>query len=138
MTEWKLEDDALRVSTVINEGARGDQALADIRGGLLRGLSLEFSKLTDRWAEGRRRIIERMQVHRVSLVDDGAYAQSTVARCQGCGDTEALRGLLTEALARSEGECSCGKRAKPEPVVARALLDAARWRVLGMPPWRSL
>ena len=134
LTTWKLEDDALRMSTEINEGARGDQALADIRGGLLRGLSLEFSKLTDRWAEGRRRIIERMQVHRVSLVDDAAYSKSTVARCAGCGDTEALRDLLTEALAHSEGECPCGKRTaepEPEPVVARALPDAALyWRAL--------
>ena len=126
LTEWKLEDDALRVSTVINEGARGDQTLADIRGGLLRGWSLEFSKIKDRWAEGRRRIIESMQVHRVSLVDDGAYAQSVVARCHGCEDTEALRDLLTNALASSENECTC-KTAKRSAVVelAPAVIETA-------------
>ena len=136
LATWKLDDDALRVSTVVNEGARGDQALADIRGGLLRGWSLEFSTKKQSWAgdeggEGKRRTIERMQVHRVSLVDDGAYRQSVVARCKGCEDSEALRDLLSEALARTEIEttCSCGgKRAAPEPPAVEArVTDTARY-----------
>ena len=133
---WKLDDDALRVSTTVNEGARGDQTLADIRGNLIRGWSLEFSTREQSWTgdehgDGRRRTIESMQVHRVSLVDDGAYAKSVVARCKGCEDSEALRDLLTAALARSESDaCSCGKAKRadeaPAPVEA-AVLDHARY-----------
>ena len=130
LAEWKLDDDALRVSTTVNEGARGDQTLADIRGGLLRGWSLEFSTTKDDWNEGKR-TIEGLQVHRVSLVDDGAYPKSVVARCKGCEDTEALRDLITATLADSEHECSCGKAKRaddPAPAPAPApALDTARY-----------
>ena len=56
---------------------RADQALADVRAGLLRGLSAEFVALRERF-EGDLRVVERAKLVRLSLVDSPAYSSAMV------------------------------------------------------------
>ena len=81
--EWQDDDDALRFRTELSDGARQDQALQDVRAGLLRGASLEFMPEKERLLEtdkekGPLYEIMRAKVIRLSLVDDGAYPQSSI------------------------------------------------------------
>ena len=56
---------------------RADQLLADVRNGLMRGLSVEQHVLRDRY-DGSLRVIEKAILVRLSVVDIGAYPQSVV------------------------------------------------------------
>ena len=67
----------LRVAAELPAGARQDQALADVRSGLLRGLSVEFVALQERF-EDNVRVIVRAVVNGVSVVDSPAYPQSVI------------------------------------------------------------
>ena len=83
LLEWQDDDDAMRFRAEIAAGPRGDQALQDVRSGLLRGASLEFRPSKERLLEkdeGKGPLFEIMeaQVIRLSLVDDGAYPQSAI------------------------------------------------------------
>ena len=83
LLEWQDDDDALRFRTALSDGARQDQALQDVRAGLLRGASLEFMPEKERLLEtdkekGPLYEIMRAKVIRLSLVDDGAYPQSSL------------------------------------------------------------
>ena len=51
LLEWEDDDDALRFRTELSDGARQDQALQDVRAGLLRGASLEFMPEKERLLE---------------------------------------------------------------------------------------
>ena len=81
--EFVEDDDALRFRCELTEGARQNQVLADVDSGLLRGASLEFIPKrellisTDDKKGDLYEILEA-QVLRLSLVDDGAYPQSTI------------------------------------------------------------
>ena len=76
--------DALRFRTELSDGARQDQALQDVRSGLLSGASLEFmpekeAALGNRQGEGSAlRDHEGEGDTALSLVDDGAYPQSSI------------------------------------------------------------
>ena len=83
LLEWQDDDDALRFRTKLSDGARQDQALQDVRSGLLRGASLEFMPEKERLLEtdtekGPLYEIVKAKVMRLSLVDDGAYPQSSI------------------------------------------------------------
>ena len=83
LLEWQDDDDAMRFRAEIAAGPRGDQALQDVRSGLLRGASLEFRPSKERLLEkdekkGPLFEIMEAQVIRLSLVDDGAYPQSAI------------------------------------------------------------
>ena len=83
LLEWQEDDDALRFRTELSEGARQDQALQDVRAGLLRGASLEFMPEKEKLLEtdtekGPLYEIVKAKVMRLSLVDDGAYPQSSI------------------------------------------------------------
>lgn len=75
----ELRDSAEALSMVaeLPDTPRADEALADVRAGLLRGLSLEFVARRER-IEGDVRIIERAHLSRLSLVDSPAYPRSVV------------------------------------------------------------
>ena len=92
LLEYEDGDDALRISSDIATGPRGDQALADIRAGLLRGLSIEFMPRNDVVDSKKKEIeITDAELFRVSLVDDPAYPKSKLKRAAcGCGTREAL------------------------------------------------
>ena len=83
LLRWHDDEDALRWSADITSGPRQDQAILDVRNGLLRGASIEFKRQKDRIVSmdaEKGPLIEIMKgsVVRVSLVDDGAYPQSSI------------------------------------------------------------
>ena len=82
LLEWQEDDDALRFRAELSKGPRQDQALMDVRAGLVRGASLEFKPTKERLletdaAKGPLFEITEASVVRLSLVDDGAYPQSS-------------------------------------------------------------
>ena len=89
LLEWDDGSDALRFSSVLTEGARQDQALADVHGKLVRGASLEF--VIDKFEDdipSKTSEITGAHVIRLSLVDDGAYPKSKIKaakRADDCG-----------------------------------------------------
>ena len=89
------DGDALRFRADLPEGRDQDQALGNVRAGLVRGASLEMtvSKQSSSKRCLRRAAAVRdleAQVLRLSLVDDGAYSQAAdqAARAAG-GDCSA-------------------------------------------------
>ena len=68
---------ALTMRATLPAGPRQDQALADIRSGILRGLSAQMVVDRDRY-EGDLRIITAGRLVRFSVVDSGAYPKSIV------------------------------------------------------------
>ena len=89
LLEWEDSADALRFRSVLTEGGRQDQALADVRGKLVRGASLEF--VIDKYEDdiqNKTSEITGAHVIRLSLVDDGAYPKSKIKaskRAAACG-----------------------------------------------------
>lgn len=83
---------ALEMRAELPDTPRATQALADVRAGLLRGLSVEFVALRERY-QGALRIIERARLIGISIVDDPAYPASTVEAREARLDGEALGGL---------------------------------------------
>ena len=100
----KFEDspEELRFRSELTEGMRQDQALADIRSGLLRGASMEFVPMNDTIDSKAKTIeITEARVLRLSLVDDGAYPKSKIkarTESQPCGCAK-RRGELDKYLA---------------------------------------
>ena len=76
----KLRDSAerLRIEATLPETRDADDVLALVKAGVLRGLSLEFNAVRERWA-GDLRIISRATLRAVGVVDRPAYPDSTVA-----------------------------------------------------------
>ena len=69
--------DRLAMRAELPATPRADQALADVREGLLTGLSVEMVVREEEWA-GDLRIIRRADLVRLSLVDVPAYGRSEV------------------------------------------------------------
>ena len=91
LLEWDDRSDALGFRSVLTEGDRQDQALADVRGKLVRAASLEF--VIDKFEDdipNRTSEITAARVIRLSLVDDGAYPKSKIkaAKRADCGCKE--------------------------------------------------
>ena len=104
LMEWEDGSDALRFSSALTEGARQDQALADVRGKLVRGASLEF--VIDKFEDdipNKTSEITRARVIRLSLVDDGAYPKSKIKAAKradcGCKDKRLSQDELIDAIA---------------------------------------
>ena len=102
LPEWDEADDALRVSFVLPPGARQDQALADARAGLIRGLSIEFVPdrvSVERQPDGRDRVsISTASLLGVAMVDAPAY-KSSVYKVRYAG-AEIVRASRTYGAAR--------------------------------------
>lgn len=78
-------DDALRFRAELIDTQEGRDALKMVKGGLLRGASIEFLPVSER-VEDRVRVISRADLFAVSLVDSPAYPQSHIeARNTGKG-----------------------------------------------------
>ena len=69
--------DALHVEAMLPETRAADEALAEVRAGLLRGFSVEFRAIQER-LQGRLRIIQRAKLVDLALVDRPAYQGATV------------------------------------------------------------
>lgn len=69
--------DALRMAATLPETREADDALAAVRAGLLRGLSLEFRAVRAPFVDGLR-TIRKATLRAFGLVDTPAYAGSTV------------------------------------------------------------
>jgi len=68
---------ALEMRATLPPTPRADQALADVRAGILRGLSVEMIVRRETWEAGVR-VIHDAQIVRIALVDDPAYPRSEV------------------------------------------------------------
>ena len=67
----------MRFEAVLPNTADADDALEMVRTKVFRGASVSFHAIDDRW-DGKRREIRQAHLARIGLVDDPAYAQSTV------------------------------------------------------------
>ena len=82
--EWQEHEDYLGFRAQLTEGSSlADEALVRVEGGTLRGASLEFMPEKEKLLEtdtekGPLYEIVKAQVVRLSLVDDGAYPQSSI------------------------------------------------------------
>lgn len=87
--------EAITFRATLPNTPRADQALADVRAGLLRGSSIEFQSQRERM-EGRTRVISRAMLDsRIALVDTPSYPGSAVeARAQGDGDPRPLQPFI--------------------------------------------
>ena len=115
---WEPGERELRFRIDVAEGARGDQTLADIRSGLLRGASLEFRVPRDgdrlaRRAESEiyRRTIRRAIAYRIGVVDAGAYPQSRLDRRMerrflAAAEEEAREAPATDCGCRPDGDAA--------------------------------
>ena len=74
-----------------------DDALTLVRAGVLRGLSIEFEALRERW-DAAVRVVERARLYAVGLVDRPAYPQSAVSARQSPQGAR-IRGSLTYGAA---------------------------------------
>ena len=74
-----LEDDAdaLRMQAVLPETRLANEVLSEVRAGLLRSLSVEFSALKERVDAGVR-VVQTAMLTGLSVVDDGAYSSATI------------------------------------------------------------
>lgn len=78
-------DQALKIRAELPPGPAQDEALANVRAGILRGFSVEFRSIRER-AEGDLRIVERAQLLDVALVDRPVYGGAEVeARARDAG-----------------------------------------------------
>ena len=69
--------EALNIRATLPKTQDGIDCVALILGGVLRGLSLEFSSIAERM-EGDTRILERAELRGLAVVDRPAYSDSTV------------------------------------------------------------
>ena len=94
--------DALTIRADLPVTREADDALALVRAGVLRGLSVEFLPIAER-TEGTTRVIERATLAAIGLVDTGAYPGSTVeARRRKRGKT-----MTADIPADRDVECRC-------------------------------
>ena len=71
--------EALRMQAILPETRDGDDVLALVRSGVMRGLSTEFVA-EDESFEGSIRIIKRAKLVGLAVVDQGAYPASLIAQ----------------------------------------------------------
>lgn len=57
----------------------GRDVRAMVDAGILRGLSMEFFAVEDRW-EGQHRIVEKAELHGIGVVDNPSYAKSQIEK----------------------------------------------------------
>ena len=98
----------------------GDDALALVRAGVLRGLSVEFRAVAER-IEGGVRVIERAVLSAIGIVDTPAYPASEVEarRRKGSVPNPWLR---AQWAARKAGACDC-----QGPDVNEVMFEAGAW-----------
>lgn len=86
---------SLEIRARVVDTTIGNDALANVRAGLLTGFSVEMAVHEDEWREDATlRIIKRATMHGVALVDRPAYPQSSV---------EARQAVLTQSAGFDAG-----------------------------------
>ena len=98
----------------------GDDALALVRAGVLRGLSVEFRAVAER-IEGGVRVIERAVLSAVGIVDTPAYPASEVEARRRKGSVP-NPWLKAQWAARKAGACDC-----QGPDVNEVLFEPGAW-----------
>ena len=97
--------EALTIRADLPVTREADDALALVRAGVLRSLSIEFRAAAERM-EGAVRVIERATLAAIGLVDTGAYPGSTVEARRRKGSTP-NPWLKAQWAARKAGACDC-------------------------------
>ena len=69
--------EGLRMRAMLPDTPAADETLALVRAGVLRGLSVEFQSVAERF-DGNVRIIERARLGAIAVVDSGAYPAADV------------------------------------------------------------
>ena len=69
--------EGLRMRATLPDTAEANDTLALVRAGVLRGLSVEFQAVEERF-EGRLRIVERARLGAIAIVDTAAYPTADV------------------------------------------------------------
>ena len=130
LLEWEDGSDALRFRSVLTEGARQDQALADVRGKLVRGASLEF--VIDKFEDdipSKTSEITGARVIRLSLVDDGAYPKSKIKAAKradcGCQDKRLSQDALIDTIVARVRESMKVDAGTTDVVAAQAIVSEA-------------
>ena len=112
--------EALRIRASLPETQAANDTLTLVREKVLRGLSIEFHALAERF-EGDLRIIEKARLVGVGVVDDPQYAQSLVeARARG-----RLRTIRGRIPAKKRLECRCSPGDCTEALFESGALDEA-------------
>ena len=109
---------ALRAELPVTREA--DDALALVRAGVLRGLSVEFRAIAER-IEGGARVIERAVLSAVGLVDTPAYPASEVEARRRKGSVP-NPWLKAQWAARKAGACDC-----QGPDVSEVTFEPGAW-----------
>ena len=71
-------DTELRAEIRPPDTIHGQTAISLVKAGILRGLSMEFRMLQERW-DGKQRIIQRAELKGIGIVDRPAYSDSDIA-----------------------------------------------------------
>ena len=118
----------LRVEAALPKTREAEDALALVKAGVLRGLSIEFHPLQERM-DGNVRVIERAHLSGVAVVDSGAYPGSTVEarrRGGGRGSRGGRRGSFRGRIpAKQRLSCRCGPDGCDEALFESGALDGA-------------
>ena len=87
--------DALQIRAAVADTSAGRDAVALVRAGVLRGLSVEFRAEDERQVDGVR-VVTRARLSGIGVVDDGAYDDTMVAaaraRMRSNGKGQSARG----------------------------------------------
>ena len=118
--------EALSISAELPQGVQAaDETLALVRAKILRGLSIEFHALSERF-EADLRIIERAHLVGVGVVDSPSYPQSLVAARAEERAPGRLRTMRGSIPAEKALECRCvGGADCSEALFESGALDAA-------------
>ena len=117
--------EALRIRAELPVGVQAaDETLALVRAKILRGLSIEFHALSERF-EADLRIIERAQLVGVGVVDSPSYPQSLVAARAEERAPGRLRTLRGSIPANKALECRCSPGDCREALFESGALDDA-------------
>ena len=85
--------DALRFAAELVDTAEARDTVALVRAGVLRGASIEFSSIEERWS-GDLRTVLKARLSGIAVVDNGAYSTATVsARAQERAAAKAAHGV---------------------------------------------
>lgn len=133
-------DEELRISAELPATSAADDALALVRAKVLRGLSIEFRSLREKY-DGGVRIIERAALVAVAVVDSGAYPDSVVEARRRRGGGRRRRGVPNPWIqaqwdARKAGRCKCQGEGIASISFADGAFDdavAGKYEVLAVP-----
>ena len=112
----------LRIEAALPATREAEDALALVKAGVLRGLSIEFHARQER-QDGNVRVIERAALSGVAVVDSGAYPGSTV-EARRRGDRGGRLGSYRFQIPAGQTlDCKCGPNDCDAAVIESGALD---------------